>query len=181
MRSRSRWSSPAPGLAPPALARAVRRQGRSSSNSTSKNPRSDIVPPRHRWNCTESMISPGTLGFQATAAGRARYFPVEVAMHVARLSARFHPLTIAAMRCTLSVVVVGLLARPGLAGADGVMLESYGGARPADADKLLAPLREELGMRGFSGGAVLAPKVVAKLSAEAPVLDQSRIDELKKL
>src|SRR5688572_14639257 len=49
----------------------------------------------------------------------------------------------------LLVVVAG--ARVAAAAADGgVVLESYGAARPADADKVLQPLRDELGHLGFA-------------------------------
>ncbi len=106
----------------------------------------------------------------------------EVAMSAAvRLSPKVPRPTIVAMRCTLPMVVVCLLAGRGIAGADGVVLESYAGARPADADGLLAPLRDELGLRGFSGGAQLARTITAKVSAEAPVLDGEAKAELRKL
>ena len=64
--------------------------------------------------------------------------------------------------------------------ADGILLESYGGARPADAEALVAPIREELAGRGYQTGASLGERIDTKVSAAATRLPQAKLDEAAK-
>jgi hypothetical protein len=66
--------------------------------------------------------------------------------------------------------VGGALASPRVAHADGIVLEAYTGARPDGATRLLAPVLDELGVRGFAGRETLGKSYAAKVShpASAP-------------
>jgi hypothetical protein len=54
------------------------------------------------------------------------------------------------------LVVLALVATASVAHADGVVLESYTGDRPADAARLLAPVLEELASRKYAAGDAVA-------------------------
>jgi hypothetical protein len=51
--------------------------------------------------------------------------------------------------------------------AGGIVLESYTGERPADANRVLSPILDELATRGFSGGDTLARTYDAQVSRPA--------------
>src|SRR5436853_3990588 len=52
----------------------------------------------------------------------------------------------------LVVVVVGVLGARAAAADNGVVIESYTGARPDNAGRLLGPVLEQLTTRGFTAG-----------------------------
>ena len=70
------------------------------------------------------------------------------------------------MRALLLIAMTVTLAMPGLrvSHADGVVLESYTGERPADAPRLLAPVLEELAKRKFTAGDSVARLFDARVS-----------------
>jgi hypothetical protein len=63
------------------------------------------------------------------------------------------------------VAVLVLAAAPARAG--GIVLQSYTGDRPADADRLLSPILDELAARGFSTGDTLARTYESQVSRTA--------------
>jgi len=65
---------------------------------------------------------------------------------------------------SLVVVMVVLLAAVAKAGADGIVLESYTGERPADAQRLLSPVLEELSKKKFEAGDGVGRKLDARVS-----------------
>src|SRR4051812_41333533 len=69
----------------------------------------------------------------------------------------------------LGCVMLSILAcaRVAFAGADGVVLESYSGARPDDAAKAVAPLLGELAQRGFATGGEVGGKFEGRISRDA--------------
>lgn len=70
----------------------------------------------------------------------------------------------------------GRVARAG----DPIVVESYEGARPADADALLKPIYAELEKRGYIGGDKLAWNVRSRVSSEPGALSPSQIIEAQK-
>jgi hypothetical protein len=65
------------------------------------------------------------------------------------------------------VVVAVLCLRAGAAFADGVVVESFTGKRPGDATRLLAPLYDELALRGFASTGSLAGNYDRRVSRVA--------------
>ena len=51
-----------------------------------------------------------------------------------------------------TTLLAALPAIPALAAADGLVLESHVGERPADAERILRPVIAELASRGFAEG-----------------------------
>lgn len=80
------------------------------------------------------------------------------------------------MRVTLIGAVAAMLAATDAA-ADPIVLESYGGARPQDADRLLAPVMAELARAGFPATAEVEKQIDARLSRSAGTLDDARAAE----
>ena len=66
--------------------------------------------------------------------------------------------------CCLVAVVMALGVRTAAAETDGVVVESYVGARPADADKVLAPLIQEMRRRKYQIGGALGQDYDARVS-----------------
>lgn len=66
--------------------------------------------------------------------------------------------------CCLAAVVMTLGARIAEAGPNGIVLESYVGARPADADKVLSPLITEMRRRKYQTGGALGQDYEASIS-----------------
>lgn len=60
------------------------------------------------------------------------------------------------------------------AAADPIVLESYGAPRPADADRLLAPVMSELARAGFPAISDVEQRIDARLSRPAGSLDDAR-------
>ncbi len=75
------------------------------------------------------------------------------------------------------VTILAALLCPATASADGILLESYGGERPQDADELVAPIRAELGSRQYSTGNALAERIATHLSEPATVLPALKLEE----
>ncbi len=73
-----------------------------------------------------------------------------------------HPLVAIA-----ALLAVSSLPSPALAGRPPIVLESYVGERPPDADGLLAPLIEELGKHRFAAGAEVGRRFEAAASRPA--------------
>ncbi|HEU5056015.1 MAG TPA: hypothetical protein VFU21_05800 [Kofleriaceae bacterium] len=63
------------------------------------------------------------------------------------------------------------------AAADPIVLESYGGPRPEDADRLLAPVMAELGRAGFPTLPEVERRIAGRLSRSAGSLDDARAAE----
>ncbi len=85
------------------------------------------------------------------------------------------------MRSVCAAVAISVVAASGgVAHADTIVLESYGGERPADADSVLGPVITELESSGFRGGSSLAGQIDAKVSAPAITLEQDRVAEADK-
>lgn len=82
----------------------------------------------------------------------------------------------------ISVVMVAgvLLAGTGWADAGTIVVESFGGERPADADQLLRPVLAELSGRGFAAGASLSRQVEERMSAQATILDGEQVAEAQR-
>jgi hypothetical protein len=66
--------------------------------------------------------------------------------------------------CCLVALMMTLGVRVAAAGPDGIVLESYVGARPADADTVLAPLIQEMRRRKYQTGAALGQDYDARVS-----------------
>lgn len=77
------------------------------------------------------------------------------------------------VRVILVAVAVTSLAQA-RASAEPIVLESYAGARPDDADKLLAPVVAELGKAGFPARGDVERMIETHLSRAAPPLDDAR-------
>jgi hypothetical protein len=77
----------------------------------------------------------------------------------------------------MRAILLAALAAP-LAAADAaaepIVLESYGGPRPDDADRLLAPVMSELARAGFPAIAEVEQQIDARLSRPAGNLDDAR-------
>ena len=80
------------------------------------------------------------------------------------------------MRALLLAVAAGVLA-PASAAADPIVLESYGGPRPDDADRLLGPVMAELGRAGFPARPEVERQIDGRLSRPAGGLDDARAAE----
>ena len=78
------------------------------------------------------------------------------------------------------VVAVALLTAR-VAAADSIVIESYDGERPADAESLLAPVHAELARRGFATGDALVARIGAQVSASSGQLTASQGVEAQKL
>ncbi len=70
--------------------------------------------------------------------------------------------------CTVTVLA-------GRASADNIVLESYGGTRPSDAEGLVGPVRAAMRARGFDAGASLSKRIEARLSHRANVLSSGEL------
>lgn len=70
------------------------------------------------------------------------------------------------MNVLLRILIV-LVVASRVAAADGIVLESYTGERPADAPRLLAPVLEELSKRRFTAGEGVAREFEARVSRAA--------------
>lgn len=85
------------------------------------------------------------------------------------------------MRMVCALVAISAAAASGaVAHADTIVLESYGGERPADANSVLGPVITELESSGFRGGSSLATQIDSKVSAPAIALDPDRVAEAEK-
>ncbi len=85
------------------------------------------------------------------------------------------------MRTVCAAIVISVVAASAsVARADTIVLESYGGDRPADADSVLGPVVAELESSGFRGGASLAGQIDGKVSAPALALEPDRVAEAQK-
>ena len=80
------------------------------------------------------------------------------------------------MRAFLLAAAVALLAAADAA-AEPIVLESYGGSRPEDADRLLAPVMAELARAGFPAAAEVERAIEARLSRPPGALDDARAAE----
>lgn len=79
-----------------------------------------------------------------------------------------------------SLLVFTAVLVPTSALADSIAIESYAGARPADSEKLLAPIFDELDGRGFASGRQLEQRVASRVSSAPAVLSETRVAEAKK-
>ncbi len=80
------------------------------------------------------------------------------------------------MRIILFLIALTSLAQADAA-AEPIVLESYAGSRPDDADRLLAPVIAELGKAGFPARADVERLIEAHLSRAAATLDDARAGE----
>jgi len=62
-----------------------------------------------------------------------------------------------------------------------VLLESYAGERPHDAEALVAPVREELSARDFTTGQELAKQIASGLSEPGTVLGERQLERVSDL
>lgn len=67
----------------------------------------------------------------------------------------------------LVLLVLAVSARVSAAGNDGIVIESYTGARPDDAAKAIAPLLRQLAQRGFQTGSEVGAKFEDRVSRHA--------------
>ena len=81
---------------------------------------------------------------------------------------------------SLVLTLVALLASPTLASADGLILESHVGERPADAERILRPVIAELASRGFADGDAARTKIVERLSAALPIAAAGVVEQAGK-
>jgi hypothetical protein len=75
------------------------------------------------------------------------------------------------MRGIVISVALGAVSAPVM--AEPIVLESYGGPRPAGADKLLAPVISELGQSGFPARSEIARRIEERLSRSLAPLDEA--------
>lgn len=80
------------------------------------------------------------------------------------------------MRVILIAALAAMLAVP-RAAADPIVLESYGGPRPEDADRLLAPVMAELSRAGFPAIGEVERRIDTRLSRPAAVMDDASAGE----
>ncbi len=87
------------------------------------------------------------------------------------------------MRTPVAVAILLSLApsRVALAQRGSIVLESYAGERPRDADELLAPLFRELATKGFLAGNDVAQLIEAKVSRAGDPLDPAQLAEATRL
>ena len=79
---------------------------------------------------------------------------------------------------TIAIAVAGI---PAIAAADQkVVVEAYAGKRPADAEKLLAPIYSELHSRGYVTSAALGERVDLRVSRSGDGLDSTKVDKARK-
>ena len=75
------------------------------------------------------------------------------------------------------IVLVALAMSTGSARADDVVIESYVGARPAEATELLAPVLEELGSRSYLTAAALTRRIEERISRSGRPLSEAELTE----
>ncbi len=83
-------------------------------------------------------------------------------------------------RISVVMLSVCMLAGAHRASAGTIVVESYGGERPADAEQLLPTVLAELGSRGFDTGAALSKQIVDRMSAQAAILAPEQVAEAQR-
>lgn len=108
--------------------------------------------------------------------GRERLSRFTLGHRMARMSAG----RISVVLVAVALVGVAPVGGAGRAEAGTIVVESYGGERPADADALLRPVLAELSGRGFAAGAALSKQIEERLSAQATILDGEQVAEAQR-
>ena len=74
----------------------------------------------------------------------------------------------------MRVILFAAMLAASEAAADPIVMESYGGPRPEDADRLLAPVMAELSRAGFPAIADVERRIDGRLSRSAGAMDDAR-------